>query len=123
MNSIPRLAAASFAFALAMPSAMGQTVTAFSRFHVTPGREAEAEARIAKLVAFVREQEPNVIYRFYRAKSKPEMYMTYEVFPSVEVAQRHLKEVIPAAQAMLGPIPEGLYAKPQEVEVGIPLAE
>jgi quinol monooxygenase YgiN len=112
-----------FAFGLAgCAAAVAQPVTVFSRIYIAPGREAEAAARMEKLIAFVAEREPEVVYQFYRARSNPLVLLTYEVFPSREVAQRHVKEILPAAQASLGPAPEGLFAKPAESEIAIPLA-
>lgn len=111
------------AFGLAgWAAAVAQPVTVFSRIYFASGREAEGVARIEKLIAFVAEHEPDVVYRFYRARSNPQVLLTYEVFPSREVAQRHVKEILPAAQASLGPAPEGLFAKPTESEIALPLA-
>lgn len=118
-----RMMAVAAAACLVSAPAVCQPVTVFARLHVTAGREAEAQARMEKLVAYVVEREPDVVYRFYTARSNPQTILTYEVYPSREAVQRHLKEILPAAQAALGPTPEGLYAQPQEMEIAIPLAQ
>lgn len=113
------LAALAFAAAAGTP-AFSQPVTVFARIYVAPGREAEAQSRLDKLIAYVTEHEPETVYRFYRDRSNPQNVLTYEVYPSPEAAQRHLKEILPAAQASLGPVPEGLFTKPAEIQVALP---
>jgi len=118
----PRSILAAFAFAAAACApAFSQPVAVFARIYVAPGREAEAQSRLEKLIAYVVEHEPDIVYRFYRDRSNPQSILTYEVYPSSEAAQRHLREILPAAQASLGPAPEGLFTKPTEIQVGIPL--
>jgi quinol monooxygenase YgiN len=119
MNTRNLLAALAFTLT-ACASALGQPVTVFARIYVTPGREAEAQARLEKLVAYVLEHEPDITYRFFRDRSNPQSILTYEVYPTPQDAQRHLKEILPAAQAALGPSPEGLWAKPTEIQAATP---
>lgn len=93
------------------------SVTVISRVYAAPGREAEMEVRLLKLVAFVRKAEPNVIYRLYRSKKDQTVFTLYEVYPSPPVVQEHLKVTLPAFGKEVGPAPEGLYARPTEFEV------
>jgi quinol monooxygenase YgiN len=92
-------------------------IVVFSRVYATPGREAELEARLVKQVAFVKEAEPNVTYRFYRSVKDPTLILTYEVFPDKATVANHMKVVLPAFRAAAGAAPDGLLAKPPESEV------
>jgi len=97
--------------------AADQSITVISRVYASAGREAELEARLVKLTAFVRKAEPSVTYRLLRSKKDATVFTFYEVYPSPAVVQEHLKVTLPAFAKETGPAPEGLYARPTESEV------
>ncbi|MCK6422936.1 MAG: antibiotic biosynthesis monooxygenase [Aquabacterium sp.] len=123
----PSNAAAAMAAAcvLCLPGAPAvaqeEPIVVFSRIFVTPGREAEAEARLAGQAEYVQQALPGITYKFYRATKTPGLFVTYEVFPDRATAQRVLKELGPAFRAKIGPAPEGLYSQPAEFEVMRPV--
>lgn len=97
--------------------AADESVTVVARIYVTPGREAEAEGRFLKLIEFVRKAEPNVTYRFHRSRKDPSLFVTYEIYPSQAAAGEHMKVTLPAFAKEVGPTPEGLLARPMEIEL------
>jgi quinol monooxygenase YgiN len=97
------------------------SVFVFSRIYVTPGREAEAEARLSKQLDFVLQSVPGITYRYYKSTKTPGLFVTYEVFPDKATAQKVVKEVLPEFRAKFGAVPEGLLAQPTEIEVVRPL--
>jgi quinol monooxygenase YgiN len=80
------------------------------------GREDEAQARIAKLVTFVPANNPGVTFRLHRSTKKPVVFLLYETFPSQASLDLQQKTVLPAYVKEVGATPEGLFAKPNEVE-------
>lgn len=99
----------------------GIVVTA--RFVAAPGREAELEARLLKTVAFVRQAEPNYVYRLQRSLKDPAVFMFYEVYPSLAALEQHSNVTLPASRKEFGVMAEGLLARPPEFERFRPLLE
>jgi len=96
--------------------AADEPVALIARFFATPGREAEAEARLLMTVAFVRKAEPSTTYRLYRSQKDPTVFVFYEIFQSLATYEHHLKVTLPAFRKENGPPPEGLYVRPPESE-------
>ena len=96
--------------------AADESVTVVARLYASPGREAELEARLLKVVEFVRKAEPNITYRLHRSKKDPSVFLFYEVYPSQAAFDKHSKETLPAFRKEFGPPAEGLFARPNEVE-------
>jgi len=86
-----------------------------SILHASPGREAEAAARLLKLRDFVRKAQPNITYNFYQSKKDATLFMTYEVYPNAAELAEHNSVVLPAFRKEAGPAPEGLYTRPTEI--------
>lgn len=86
------------------------------RFFPSEGREDEAQARLAKLVKFVPANNPGVTFRLHRSTKNPVVFLLYETFPSQAALDTQQKIVLPAFLKEFGPSPEGLWAKPNEVE-------
>ena len=86
------------------------------RIFPTEGREDEAQARLAKLVSFVPANNPGVTFRLHRSTKKPVVFLLYETFPSQAAMDLQQKTVLPAFVKEVGSSPEGLFAKPNEVE-------
>jgi quinol monooxygenase YgiN len=86
------------------------------RFFPAEGREDEAQARLAKLVKFVPANNPGVTFRLHRSTKKPVVFLLYETFPSQAAMDTQQKTVLPAFLKEFGASPEGLWAKPNEVE-------
>ena len=87
------------------------------RFFPTEGREDEAQARLAKLAKFVPANNPGVTFRLHRSTKKPVVFLLYETFPSQAALDSQPKTVLPAFVKEFGASPEGLWAKPNEVEM------
>ena len=98
-------------------SAADEPVTIISRIYASPGREAEVEARLHKLVAFVLKAEPNITYRLLRSKEDQTVFLLYEIYPSQAAAEEHFAVTLPGLGNALGPLPEGLSARPFEFEM------
>ena len=103
----------------ATPSAHAadDSVTVIARVYSTAGREAEVAARLVKMNEFVRKAEPNITYQFFQSKKNPTLFLTYEIYPNKEAASEHVKVTLPAFSKEAGAAPEGLFARPMEVEV------
>lgn len=113
-------AAAYSALLLAVPgisSASDESVTVVARVYAAPGREAEAEARLLKVVDFVRKAEPGTVYQLYRSKKDPTVFMFYEVYPSDAARMQHGKVTLPAFAKEYGPAPKGLFARPIDIDI------
>jgi quinol monooxygenase YgiN len=87
------------------------------RLFPTEGREDEAQARLAKLAKFVPANNPGVTFRLHRLIQKPVVFLLYETFPSQAALGTQQKTVLPAFLKEFGGTPEGLWAKPNEVEM------
>ena len=97
--------------------AADDTVTIVARFYATPGKEAEAEARLLKSLDFVRKNEPNITYKFYHSKKDPTLFLSYEIYPSQAELENHVKNVLPASRAALGAFPDGMFSRPMEFDM------
>ena len=86
------------------------------RFFPAEGREDEAQARLAKLVKFVPANNPGVTFRLHRSIKTPVVFLLYETFLSQAAMDAQQKTVLPAFLKEFGASPEGLWAKPNEVE-------
>ena len=115
------LAGAQFSIGVTTVHAADEPVVLIARFLVTPGQEAVFEERNLKVVELVRKAEPDVIYRLQRSTTNPSQYVFYEVYPSQAAFDRHVKETLPAFAKEAGPRPEGMLARPPEVEKFVPL--
>ena len=93
-----------------------EALTVTARLHSTPGREAEVGARLVKFTEYVRKSEPGVTFRVFRSTGDPTLFSTFEVYPNKEAFNNHVNVMIPAYVKEAGPNPEGLYARPMEVE-------
>ena len=87
-----------------------------AKLHVTPGREAEAEARLVKVTEFVRKTELGVTFRVFHSNSDRTLFSTFEVYPNSQAFSTHFNAVLPAFANEAGLEPEGLYSGPMEVE-------
>ena len=101
--------------------AADEPVMLISRLYATPGREAELEGRILKSVEFVRKMEPTTIIRAYRSSRDPSVFGFYEIFSSQAAHDQHNGVTNPARVKAMGPSPEGLLARPPELEAFRPL--
>jgi quinol monooxygenase YgiN len=101
--------------------AADEPVVLIGRFNINPGQEAVFEERNRKVVEFVRKAEPDIIYRLQRSTTNPSQYVYYEVYPSQAAFDRHVKETLPAFAKQFGPRPEGMLARPPEIEKLVPL--
>jgi quinol monooxygenase YgiN len=97
-------------------SAADEPITISARFYPAPGREAEAEARLLQVVAYVRKAEPGAIYRLHRSSNEPTAFLFYETYASQAALEQHSKVTLPAFGKEYGPTPEGLWARPPAIE-------
>jgi quinol monooxygenase YgiN len=96
--------------------AADEQIVITARIYPTPGREAETEARLVRIVELVKKAEPDITYRLHRSVKEPVVFLFYEIYPSQAAFDRHRTESLPAARSVVGPVPEGLLARPMEVE-------
>ncbi len=101
--------------------AADEPITVIARLQASPGREAELEARLAKLQEFVHKVEPSTTYFFLRSTKTPGLFLSYEIYPNKAAAGEHMKVTLPASNKELGPAAEGLLARPMEYELLQPL--
>jgi quinol monooxygenase YgiN len=80
------------------------------------GAGSGGRGELAKVIEFVRKAEPGVTFRIFQSKKDPTLFSTFEVYPNKDEFDNHVKVVLPAFAKEDGPIPEGLYARPMEVE-------
>jgi quinol monooxygenase YgiN len=97
--------------------AAGESIVVVVRFFPAEGREDEAQARLAKLAKFVPTNNPGVTFRLHRSIKSPVVFLLYETFPSQAAIDAQQKTIIPAFLKEFGASPEGLWAKPNEVEL------
>ena len=88
----------------------------------TPGREDELQAEYLKRIEYLRKAEPNATFRLHRSTKSPVTFLWYEVYPSKEAYENHLKAVMPAFRKEVGPTPAGVIARPSESETYVELA-
>jgi quinol monooxygenase YgiN len=91
-----------------------EQVIIVGRYYPAPGREAELEARLVRIVKYLKEAEPTVNYRLHRSAKEPTVFMFYEIFPS-QAALDHERETV-AALRKRDPPPDGIFGRPPEVE-------
>ena len=101
--------------------AADEAITVVARLQASPGREAELEARLVKVAEFVHRAEPGHTYFFLRSTKTPGLFLSYEIYPSMAALGVHGKVTLPAASKELGPLPEGLLARPMEFELLQPI--
>jgi quinol monooxygenase YgiN len=100
-----------------LAASAGEVVVAINRFLVTPGQEAEFEARVLRSVAFYRKAEPELTIHLHRSKKDPQVFVLYESWSSLAAYEHHRKVVSPARLKEFGPTPAGMLAKPPEAEL------
>lgn len=105
--------------AIAPPRALAadEPIIIVVRFFPAEGREDEAQTRLAKLATFVPKLNPGVTLRLHRSTKGPAVFLLYETFPSQAALENQRKTVLPAFVKELGATPEGLFSRPNEVEL------
>jgi quinol monooxygenase YgiN len=98
-----------------------EQVIIVGRYYPAPGREAELETRLVRIVKYLKQAEPTVTYRLHRSAKEPTVFMFYEIFRS-QAALDHERETV-AALRKRDPPPDGIFGKPPEVETYGFLAE
>jgi len=86
------------------------------RLFPAEGREDEARARLVKLMKFVPANNPGATFRLHQSTKKPIVFLLYETFPTQAALDSQPKTVLPAFAKEHGATPEGLWARPNEVE-------
>jgi len=100
-----------------------EQVVIVARYYPAPGREADLEARLLRSLKYVKQAEPNVSYRLHRSAKDPTVFLFYEVYPSQAALDQHLTVTLTAFRKEAGPVPEGIFSRPPEVETYGFLAE
>lgn len=98
-------------------SAADETIIVVVKLFPAEGREDEAQARLAKLAKFVPSVNPGVTFRVHRSTKTPAVFLLYETFPSQAALDQQPKTVLPAFFKEFGATPEGLFVRPNEVEL------
>ncbi len=99
-----------------------ESIVVVSRVFPASGKEDAVEARMRKLVQFVKAREPHITYRLHRAERPVTTFMFYEVYPSQAALDEHQKLLAEFSKEN-GPPPAGFFAKPVEYDVYRFLAE
>lgn len=97
-------------------SAADDPITVVARYDPAPGREAEAEARLLQVVAYVRKAEPGAAYHLHRSTGEPTSFVFYETYASQAAFDQHMKVTIAAFMKEYGPPAAGLWARPPKIE-------
>ena len=104
------------------PAFAGDPVVVTVKVFPAAGREDELQAQYLKRVEYLRKAEPDATFRLHRSTKSPATFLWYEVYPSKEAYENHLKVVMPAFRKDAGPTPDGLIARPSESETYVELA-
>ena len=91
-----------------------EPIITVGRLYPAPGREAELEARLVRIVKYLKKAEPTVTYRLHRSAKEPTVFMLYSIFPS-QAALDHGRATVADGQKR-DPPPDGIFGKPTEVE-------
>lgn len=108
---------------VAVPAFAADPVVVIVKVFPSSGREDELQAQYLKRVEYLRKAEPNATFRLHRSTKLPVTFLWYEVYPSQDAYENHLKVVMPAFRKEIGPTPEGVIARPSESETYIELAK
>ena len=87
------------------------------------GRESELLERSLKQIEFFRRAEPTTNFRLYRSTKTPTTFLWYEGYEFQATYENHLNVVLPSFRKEIGPPPQGLMAKPPELESYVELAK
>jgi quinol monooxygenase YgiN len=68
-------------------------------------------------VEFLRKAEPKTVFRLHRSSKEPVVFLWYEVYESKAALEHHRDVVLPAMRKEFGPSPDGIFARPAEVEL------
>jgi quinol monooxygenase YgiN len=91
-----------------------EPVITVRRLYPAPGREAELEARLLRIVKYLKQAEPTVPYRLHRSAKEPTVFMFYSIFPSQAALDRNRATVADGQKR--DPPPDGIFGRPPEVE-------
>jgi len=105
------------------PAYAAEPVVVVVKVFPTAGREDELQAQYVKRIEYLRAAEPNATFRLHRSTKSPVTFLWYEIYPSQDGYDNHLKVVMPAFRKEFGPTPEGVVAKPSESETYVELAK
>lgn len=97
-------------------AAADEPIVVVVRLFPSEGREDEAQAQPAKLADFVPKTNPAATFRLHRATKGTAAFLRHETFPSQATLDNQPKSVLPVFTQQFGPAPQGLVAKPNEVE-------
>ena len=100
-----------------LASASTEPIIVVVRFFPAEGREDEAQARLANLAKFVPKANPGVTFQLHRTTKAPVIFLLYETFPSQAALDNQPKTVLPDFVKEFGPTPQGLFTRPNEVEI------
>ena len=106
-----------------MPAHAADPVVVVVKVFPSAGREDELQAQYLKRIEYLRGAEPNASFRLHRSAKSPVTFLWYEVYPSQDAYDNHLKVVMPAYRQQVGPTPDGVIAKPSESETYVELAK
>lgn len=106
-----------------VPAHAAEPIVVVVKVFPSAGREDELQAQYLKRIEFLRKSEPNATFRLHRSTKSPVTFLWYEVYPSQDAYDNHLKVVMPAFRKEFGPTPDGVIAKPSQSETYFELAK
>lgn len=104
-------------------TASEQAVVVVVRTFAAEGRESELQTRSLKQIEFLRKAEPTATFRLFISAKAPTTFLWHEVYESQAAYENHLNVVMPSFRKEVGPPPQGLMAKPPELEPYVELAK
>jgi len=91
-----------------------EPIITVNRLYPAPGREAELEARLVRIVKYLKKAEPTVTYRLHRSAKEPTVFMFYSIFPTQAALDR--SRALVADGQKKDPPPDGIFSRSAEVE-------
>jgi quinol monooxygenase YgiN len=91
-------------------------VVVLVKVFATPGRGDELQALYVDRLKYLRKAEPEATFRVHRGVTHPDTFLWYEVYPSRQAYENHVKVVMANYKKEAGPTPAGIIARPSESE-------
>jgi quinol monooxygenase YgiN len=108
---------------LPLAARASEQVVVVVRTFASEGRESELQTRSLKQIEFLRKAEPTATFRLFRSAKTPTTFLWHEVYDSQAAYENHLNAVMPSFRKEVGPPPQGLMAKPPEIELYVEVAK
>ena len=99
----------------------GAPVVVLVHVFATHGRADELQGLYLKRLEYFRKAEPDAAFHLHRSAKDPDAFVWYEVYPSQDAYEHHVKVVNRRFKEETSPTPAGILAKPSESETLVEL--